>query len=731
MSDFEDLTEDEVPIAGRLEGIGLPDLIYELGQQGMTGTLRIERMPILRTLYFRDGRVVFASSTDPNDRLGEMLLRKNGITLDQLESALARSAPGKRLGMLLVESGALTEDDLVAAVVGQVKSVVLDVLTWEEGEYEFREGPLPTEEVITMEVDTDELLLQGIRNVTGFSRILRGVGPARAVYAHSDDWKQRIRGLSLTEGEKLILRQLENGEQSVEEMCREIIFSNFDIYQMLWAFKVLGVVVPCVPHASVEDEASREGRLDETPFPELLVRLCRSGETGVLNVCRGNRIRTFHVAGGRCVFATSDDPDDGLISYLFRRGGISLQDREEAIKRLLTNHRVGTILRELGVIDDDDLRDMVRQQVGEIVFDTFRWDGGDYVFREGELPSNEDITLDSDLAGLVAEGIKRVGSWTRVIRGCGGMDNPLTLTPGYLDILDAAGAGVAEWEIVNVMKTPQTPRRVCRQTDIGDFHACQIVWMLKLLGAVEDRPVELDEAEPVELPEGFHDAPLPEPATETVSPIPADEFTPEPGPEPAEVPPDSDTEQPEPLAYKEVQAALRELPDLGIVTLDSPDDPESPLEALESPAGETESAGHVLDVEPDLGPLPDYSGPTWHLPEGVNDVIERFNAMHRIVYRAVRAEIGAGAVNFVRSCCGQVAGDATDLVCGVELRADGTWDVDGLKRVILEKRVTDPWPSYQEVLDAEFVSLQPHLGEDRACELRRKILDLENSSTPG
>ena len=67
----------------------------------------------------------------------------------------------------------------------------------------------------------------------------------------------------------------------------------------------------------------------------------------------------------------------------------------------------------------------------------------------------------------------------------------------------------------------------------------------------------------------------------------------------------------------------------------------------------------------------------------------------------------------------------------VELRADGTWDVDGLKRVILEKRVTDPWPSYQEVLDAEFVSLQPHLGEDRACELRRKILDLENSSTPG
>ena len=96
MSEFEDTTEHEVPIAGRLEGIGLPDLIYELGQAGMTGTLRIERMPIQRMLFFRAGRIVFASSTDPNDRLGEMLLRKNGITIDQLESALAQSGTGKR-----------------------------------------------------------------------------------------------------------------------------------------------------------------------------------------------------------------------------------------------------------------------------------------------------------------------------------------------------------------------------------------------------------------------------------------------------------------------------------------------------------------------------------------------------------------------------------------------------------------------------------------------------------
>ena len=47
----------------------------------------------------------YYSSTNEDDRLGEILLRTGKITLDQLESPLSNLRSGKRLGVLLVEAG--------------------------------------------------------------------------------------------------------------------------------------------------------------------------------------------------------------------------------------------------------------------------------------------------------------------------------------------------------------------------------------------------------------------------------------------------------------------------------------------------------------------------------------------------------------------------------------------------------------------------------------------------
>ena len=70
----------------------------------------------------------------------------------------------------------------------------------------------------------------------------------------------------------------------------------------------------------------------------------------------------------------------------------------------------------------------------------------------------------------------------------------------------------------------------------------------------------------------------------------------------------------------------------------------------------------------------------WTEPSGLADVVARFNAAHRLVYRAVRSEVGAGASNFLRATCSQRAPAAAWLIEGVTLSADGSWDTDELKR---------------------------------------------------
>lgn len=813
--------------AGRLEGINLPDLLWALCQEKRTGVLCLSRAEREKTVFISEGRIVFANSSDPDDRLGELLLRLGMITLEQLDEGLANLHSGKRLGTLLVEAGSLASDQLVRGVLTQVESIVLDLFTWEEGDYRFDDGPLPTDEVITLEMKTGEILLRGIRSVRSFNRMRRSVGPAHQTYGLVPGWEQALEGLALSEGEELLLERLRIGDESIEQLCREVFLSNFEIYQTLWGLKVLGAIQQCEALTESPSEATLEGELCDTGFDELLVRLGRERETGVLYVSRQDFERTFHVQEGRCVFATSSDTEDGLVSFLLRRGVISLRDREETEKRLLSNKRVGTILWELGVIDERDLREMVRQQIGEIVYDTFNWEDAHYAFIAGPLPSNEQITLEESLDLLVASGVRRVTSWNHVVRGCGGLDTPLGLHRSYLDVLDSMTAGEDEWQVLSALSSVKTPRQLCREVELGDFRTCQILWALKALGAIEIRPEEelaRDDAQATEEEEDEH---LGEPRTIEVIELDEPPADPSPEDEKTEIPvvEVEPEEQVEKVARVDEEAVV-ETPRLEVesvngieeavaaevqfVEIESEDEVEE-IVATETPRIEVESEERVgeavaaetpyeeIEAEPALSDAtqaiprdvvedalrqPDapenpveedhWAGSTQIIPRDVveatlsgeppadetqviprglidraiaageshqggeaaapgsyeppyelDTMIARFNAMQRLVYRTVRAEVGAGAANFVRACCEQLAEGHSQSLQEAELRADGSWDTEILRQAVVEHRVDDPWADYQRLIEIEIDVLRQHIGETRAVELQRQVESIE------
>ncbi|HEX5045218.1 MAG TPA: DUF4388 domain-containing protein [Candidatus Polarisedimenticolaceae bacterium] len=808
---------------GRLEGVSLPDLLWELCRAGKTGVLQLTRQGIRKSVYVKDGSIVFATSSDANDRLGELLLREGLVTLDQLEAAIARLGQGKRLGGLLVEAGHLTPDNLVRAVVRQVREIVLGLFAWEEGDYAFQEGPLPSEEVITLQVRTGEILLQGIGGIRSFARIRRSVGPPRTMYRlrQDPDVGQEIEAVTLSEGAVLLLGRLERGPERVEALCREMFLSNFEIYQTLWAFKVLGVI-----EEVCGDGAAQDGRLT---FPDglagVLVHLCRTGVTGVLHVVRGTRERAFHLQSGVCVFATSNDIDDGLIAYLIRRGVISLRDREEVAKRVLSNKRVGTILLEMGVLDETDLRAMVREQLSEIVFDTVRWEDGEHVFVAGELPTFEDITLDETVEDLVAAGIRRVTAWTRVAAGCGAPDAVLELTPDYLTVLDRMRVGTDAFDVASVLKQPRSVREVCRATQLSSFRACQILWTLRLLGGVAFTTAEASASEdaaesavasaaeafslapeaepaPIEVAEPPDDAVLqiaaeatrwiPDAAEETrVLPLAAGgngaevvhdlwRLAAEKAPdrpmraeEPAEPPSSLPEESAEEISEQAPDRPAVEEPgsqdvplEVTAEALDPPAEPtvgalafsEVPPQAMEEVAAEdpgatmqlsrdqveaalTQGAAQLaepdtaafdqtpLEVEShpeavleraasDQAPLPQEAdgpdaAPAFEVeaPPLLDADISRFNARQRLLYRSIRAEVGAGAANFVRSCRIQPFAEA-------ELSPDGTWDPEVVRRSSAAPEALD------RLLEAQIERLTQHIGASRAQALRDQIRNL-------
>jgi hypothetical protein len=711
--------------AGRLQGIVVAELVRDLHRARRTGTLLVRNAWITRCLVFEEGRIVFVDSDAPDDRLGEFLVREGSISFERLVAS--PSGTQASLGARLVESGSLEAGSLDRAMRSRARAIVADLFRAEEGEYEFRDGALP-DDAPRLELSMADLILHGIRNVRSFRMLRCGVGSPRVRYRVAHAWSGGADAADLGEAERLVLSRLGEGPAAIEALCADLPVSNFEIYQSLWALRLLGAVergpVP------VDPDAGLAGQLDREEFLAVLVRLCRDGETGVLRVARGAVDRTFQIKEGRCVFATSTDPDDGLVSHLFRRGVISLKDREEVARRLLTNKRVGTILLELGALDEDDVTRMVREQVTEILNDTARWDSGEYAFTPGELPTLEEITLDSGVEDLVVQAVRRIPSWSRALAALGGPDTRLEVSPRYLDVLDRMTVGGAEWDVVALLAQPRTVLEVCRASGLGDFRVCQTLWALRLLGAVA--PAAAVTPEPAVASAAPDPAPEPEPIQEPEQ-APIEAASPAEGPqaeapgEPAPEPPvaaDLVPAESEPATEPAVQESA---------PVESAPVEAAPVAASEGPSFEIGTPG--CDTEPFMGDMSPLSarrkpsedeGRTPLEPEAERQV-EWLNACQQIVYRVVRAEVGAGAANFIRFCGARMPEGLGAVFAQVDLMDDGTWDVLGMRRAL---RGADPaalQDGFRRVLEKEVEMVQVHLGPEHAEALRRKIDEFEKA----
>jgi hypothetical protein len=224
-------------LRGPLAHLPLPDLLRELQAEAATGILSLTSGGARKALYLKGGRVVFATSNLPSDRMGEVLLREGKITPEQHESSVRTLAQGRRQGRVLVEMGALSPDELWWAVQTQVREIVGSVFQWDEGQFHFEASVLPEKEKITVDLDVTSLILEGVRRMD-FSGGQHGRQP--------DSYLVVERGETSCEGllhpwEEHVL-SLVDGERSVLELCHESEVGEGQTLKALYAFLCTGIV---------------------------------------------------------------------------------------------------------------------------------------------------------------------------------------------------------------------------------------------------------------------------------------------------------------------------------------------------------------------------------------------------------------------------------------------------------------------------------------------------------
>src|ERR1041385_6126750 len=132
---FPEPTSDDLSIQGTLAETTVPDLFRSLVRSSETGVVSLDAIGRTDAVYFKDGKIVFASSSDPDMGLGEILLRGGELDLQQYNHAMERLVVSRRMGALLVELGYLQPDELMRAAERQASAIVLNAMSYRTGSY--------------------------------------------------------------------------------------------------------------------------------------------------------------------------------------------------------------------------------------------------------------------------------------------------------------------------------------------------------------------------------------------------------------------------------------------------------------------------------------------------------------------------------------------------------------------------------------------------------------------
>lgn len=204
---------------GDLSVTPLPEVLQTVHHYRVPGVLTASHDGVEKKIFIWSGDVIFASSGDRSDSLGDYLLRTGRITQAQFDESieiLLFSGGNKRHGEVLADMGILSEASLFEIVVAQVRSIVYSLFDWESGEVSFQVGQYATDELIQLNIPTRQVILAGVKSMKDPKRVVGLLGPSWTIFDASYA-PHEIQDVGLAPAEVQYLEKV-NGVKTLKEL---------------------------------------------------------------------------------------------------------------------------------------------------------------------------------------------------------------------------------------------------------------------------------------------------------------------------------------------------------------------------------------------------------------------------------------------------------------------------------------------------------------------------------
>lgn len=225
-----------VVLSGDASGFPISDLIAFLSQARWSGMVRVVAPNGERALAFKDGEVRSATSDDPSDRLGEVMIRLGYVQRGVVDEVM-RDNPPSKVGRALVDKGVLQSHDLFKCLTHQLSEIFHAVVLCREGVFMLLEQELDERAMgHNIQLSTQSLLMDSIRKIDEMAHFRKRI-PHGRIYVS----KKRPSDGKLEEDEDRVLA-LVSGDKTVLELAQAAKLSEFDITKTVFRLQEGGYV---------------------------------------------------------------------------------------------------------------------------------------------------------------------------------------------------------------------------------------------------------------------------------------------------------------------------------------------------------------------------------------------------------------------------------------------------------------------------------------------------------
>jgi len=222
----------------------LAEVLVKIHRYRAPGRVDCKRGEEIKRIYLDHGQIVFATTNQLGESLGDKLLREERITRRQYEESLARArANGTRHGATLVEMKILSPRDLFVAVHEQIEEIIWPVFGWDMGTVSFTAGRDKKQEFIKVDIPVPMAILRGVRHVAEARALVARLGTKTTLFTRATGHAE---GLALDEDEQHLLDAVD-GRKVLYELVNTPPLTASDNARILYAFFALGLIVPREP----------------------------------------------------------------------------------------------------------------------------------------------------------------------------------------------------------------------------------------------------------------------------------------------------------------------------------------------------------------------------------------------------------------------------------------------------------------------------------------------------